>query len=277
MANLDSLGWADGCTILSYGVKIGLRVTDRSALPELRNALPVGSKPAASPTVDHLYSVIVAGGAGAGKRRKLHLLFAGTHLLARQRSLTTLTEDLEHDMISLVGTKAPRRVFVHAGVVGWKGRAIVLPGRSFTGKSTLVAALVRHGATYLSDEYAVFDSRGRVHPYPRPLGLREPGEQKGRPTSVESLGGRQRHTPLTLGWVVAAPYDADSTWTAHAMPPGETTLELVANSLAIREAPARVLAALATACASVCGFRGTRGDADHAARAILQLTQETHS
>ncbi len=34
-------------------------------------------------------------------------------------------------------------VFVHAGVVGWGGRAIVIPGRSFSGKTTLVAALVR--------------------------------------------------------------------------------------------------------------------------------------
>lgn len=271
MAGLDSLGWAAGCTVLSYGVKIGLRVTDPAAMSELRLALPVGSKPAATPVVNHLYSVIVAGGPGAGRRRKLHLLFAGTHLLARQRSLATLIEDLEHDVISLVGTKAPRRVFVHAGVVGWKGRAIVLPGRSFSGKSTLVAALVRRGASYLSDEYAVFDSRGRVHPYPRPLGLREPGEQKGRPTPVESLGGRQRRTPLPLGWVIAAPYDADGSWTARSMPPGETTIELVANSLAMREAPERVLATIAGACGNAAGFRGSRGDAETAARSILRL------
>jgi hypothetical protein len=31
-----------------------------------------------------------------------------------------------------------------------------------------VAELVRAGATYYSDEFAVLDSRGRVHPFPRP-------------------------------------------------------------------------------------------------------------
>ncbi len=271
MVNLDSLGWAAGCAIRSFGVKIGLRATDPAAMPELRRALPVGAKAVAAPVVDHLYSVIVAGGLGAGRRRKLHLLFAGTHLMARQRSLTALMEDLEHDVISLVGTKAPRHVFVHAGVVGWKGRAIVLPGRSFTGKSTLVAALVCQGASYLSDEFAVLDGRGRVHPYPRPLGLRGPGEQKGRPTPVEALGGRQRRTPLPLGWVIAAPYDADASWTAAPMGAGEAALELVANSLAIREAPERVLRTIAEACGSAAGFRGRRGDADAAARAILRL------
>ena len=30
-----------------------------------------------------------------------------------------------------VAELAPRRVFVHAGVVGWKGRAIVVPGPTF--------------------------------------------------------------------------------------------------------------------------------------------------
>jgi hypothetical protein len=271
MANLDSLGWAAGIAIRSYGVRIGLRVTDPAAMAELRPALPFGWKPAKTPIVDHLYSLIVAGGPGAGRRRKLHLLFGGTILMARQRSLSAIVDDLEREMTLLVGTKAPRRVFVHAGAVAWRGRAIVLPGRSFTGKSTLVAALVRRGARYLSDEYAVFDNVGRVHPYPRPLGIREPGEQKGRPTLVETLGGRPRRTPLPLGWVVVAPFTSDASWGVRPIPPGEATLELVANSLAAREAPQRVLGALATACSGAQAFRGTRGEANGAADAILRL------
>jgi predicted ATPase len=44
-----------------------------------------------------------------------------------------------------VATEAPRRVFVHAGVVGWKGQAILVPGRSYSGKTTLIAALMKAG------------------------------------------------------------------------------------------------------------------------------------
>ena len=55
----------------------------------------------------------------------------------------------------------------HAGVVGWRGRAIVIPGRSHAGKSTLVAELVRRGAVYYCDEFAVLHETGRVHPYRR--------------------------------------------------------------------------------------------------------------
>jgi hypothetical protein len=45
----------------------------------------------------------------------------------------------------------------------------------------------------------------------------------------------------------------------------------VANSLAAREAPQRVLEALATACSGAQAFRGTRGEADEAADTILRL------
>jgi len=81
-------------------------------------------------------------------------------------------EAFETDLQLYVAEMAPRRLFVHAGVVGWRGQAIIIPGRTFTGKTTLVAALVKAGATYYSDEYAVLDVRGRVHPYARPLGIR---------------------------------------------------------------------------------------------------------
>ena len=41
----------------------------------------------------------------------------------------------------LVGEFAPEHVFIHAGVVGWKGKAILFPADSFKGKTTLVAEL----------------------------------------------------------------------------------------------------------------------------------------
>jgi hypothetical protein len=64
-----------------------------------------------------------------------------------------------------IALHAPEHVFVQAGVVGVGERAMVLPGKSFAGKTTLVAALVRAGAEYWSDEYAVLDANGDVHPY----------------------------------------------------------------------------------------------------------------
>ena len=63
-------------------------------------------------------------------------------------------------------------IFIHAGVVAQDGVAIALPGVSFAGKTTLVSALVRAGAVYYSDEFAVIDKRGVVNPYPKALSVR---------------------------------------------------------------------------------------------------------
>src|SRR5439155_23144995 len=72
-----------------------------------------------------------------------------------------LSRDIDH----AVARRSPQMLFVHACVVGWRGVAIVIPGRRSIGKSTLVAELVRRGAVYYSDAFAVLDETGRVHPY----------------------------------------------------------------------------------------------------------------
>src|SRR5262249_31683129 len=79
-------------------------------------------------------------------------------------SADELVAVLSQDVENAVAQRSREMLFVHAGVVGWRGLAIVVPGRSHTGKSTLIAELVRHGATYWSDEFAVLDDAGRVHP-----------------------------------------------------------------------------------------------------------------
>ena len=88
---------------------------------------------------------------------------------------------------------------MHAGVVGWKGWALVLPGKSGAGKTTLVAELIRAGATYYSDEYAVLDERGRVHPYARPLAVRVDGWRQRRRTP-EWFGARRGTRRCPSGW-----------------------------------------------------------------------------
>ena len=72
---------------------------------------------------------------------------------------------LDAQMRLFIAANARDWLFVHAGVVAHGGRALVAPGDSFSGKTTLVRALLAAGATYYSDEYAVLDEAGRVHPY----------------------------------------------------------------------------------------------------------------
>ena len=58
---------------------------------------------------------------------------------------------------------------MHAGVAVWNGAAILIPGRSHAGKSTLTKSLIDAGAVYYSDEFAPVLPNGFVIPYPKPL------------------------------------------------------------------------------------------------------------
>jgi hypothetical protein len=101
-------------------------------------------------------------------------------------------------------------LFVHAGVVGWQGRAVVVPGPSRAGKSTLVLEMVRAGATYLSDEFAALDRSGLVHAYPRALWQRL-SKTKKQSFSPEQLGWRPG-PPLPLGTLLMTQYVAGARW-----------------------------------------------------------------
>ena len=157
MEKIDRLGWAAGISFRAYGLRIGIRANSPEALRRTLCHLPPKWKPAASPVVDCLYSLIDGGAEKGSRVRRYNLLYTGPFRLARTLDLEKVFEVLESDLQVYIAERARTRLFVHAGVVGWRGRAIVIPGSSYSGKSTLIAALVGAGAVYYSDEYAVFD------------------------------------------------------------------------------------------------------------------------
>src|SRR4029453_3046145 len=87
---------------------------------------------------------------------------------------------------------------VHGGVVAHDGRAILFPGPTHAGKSTLRAERGGRGGSCFSDEYALIDRDGRIHPYPRPLLLRD-GSGYDQPRLATELGGRVAPAPPAAG------------------------------------------------------------------------------
>ncbi len=166
---------------------------------------------------------------------------------------------------------------MHAGVVGWRGRAIVIPGHSFAGKSTLVAALVRAGATYYSDEYAVFDAHGRVHPYARPLALRDETGGPSRKVQPEALGGPPGVKPLRVGLVVVTSYHAGASWRPRRLAPGRAVMALLANTVSIRRQPERSLATLRQVALEAPVLKGVRGEVEEMVDALLNKASERAS
>jgi hypothetical protein len=169
-----------------------------------------------------------------------------------------------------VAEMSRRRVFVHAGVVGWQGKAIIIPGRSLSGKSTLVAELVRRGAIYYSDEYAVVDVNGRVHPYPQPLAMRRPGSAKQKKCRAEDIGGSTGNRSLQVGMVIAGRYEAGRRWRPERLSGGRAILELLDNTIPARRKPETVLTVLRRLVAGAVVLKGSRGEANDTAALILK-------
>jgi hypothetical protein len=176
---------------------------------------------------------------------------------------------LEADARLYVAEHARRRVFVHAGVVGWAGRAILVPGRSHTGKSRLVQALVRAGATYYSDEYAVLDAAGRVHPFLADLSIRAEGGEPAHRLAPAELGVPAGRPPLPVGLVVVSPYARGARGRLRRASAGEGALALLAHAVPARRRPAPVLATLSLVVGQADVLVGVRGEADAAAHRLL--------
>src|SRR6266850_3276816 len=269
MKKVDRLGWAAGFSLRSYGVRIGIRSNDAAALAQVQKLLPGEWENTNLPLVDRLYSILV-GSAGAGANVRRFSLLYGDHLrLARDLDLDRVLEAFDSDLRLFVAEFAKHRVFVHAGVVAWKGKAIVIPGRSFSGKSTLVAEFIRAGATYYSDEYAVFDSRGRVHPFSKPLQLRENGKQTQSTINISEIGGHSGTRPLSVGMVLMTQFKDGARWRPRKLTPGRGVLQLLFNTVSARRNPQKALETLERVAAQAEVLKGVRGHATEIVPVVL--------
>jgi hypothetical protein len=273
MKKADRLGWAVGFSLKSYGVRIGIRSNDSTALERICRHLPSEWERASTTTVDRVYSILVGGKGPRAKVRRISLLYGDDEQLARSVDLDSVFERFESDLRLFVAELATHRVFVHAGVVGWKGQAIVIPGRSYSGKSTLVAELVRAGAIYYSDEYAVLDSRGRVHPFSKPLELREEGEYRQTKITAAELGGLSGTKPLPVGLVLMTHYKNGARWRPRKLTTGKGVLEMLFNTVSARRSPGRALATLQRVAAQAEVLKGVRGDAGKVVPAVLKRVE----
>ncbi|MEA2418512.1 MAG: hypothetical protein QOE60_718 [Thermoleophilaceae bacterium] len=264
MEKLDRLVWAEGLSVRAYGVQLGLRASEPGVLGPLLERLPPEWRPASSPLVDRLYSYVAGGPAPGSRVRRFHLLYIDHARVARDHSIDPCLDALEVDARHTVAALSKQRVFVHAGVVGWDGGAIVIPGASFSGKTSLVAELVRRGATYYSDEYAPIDPRGHVHPFAKPLSIRGDGER-----SAAELGGAAGRRPLPVRAILEAPYREGAHWRPRERSAGQGALALLSNALPGRSDPARTMSAVRAAASGALVLSGARGEAADMAERLL--------
>ena len=171
-----------------------------------------------------------------------------------------------------IAENAVDRVFLHAGTVAWQGKAVIFPARSFKGKTTIVTEMIKAGAEYYSDEYAVIDLAGLVHPFPRPLSIRGlEGEFVETEIPPEFYNAHIGERPVSIGSVVLTEFMEGSNWDPVRISPGQGILETISHTIPLNVNAEMSLKVLSRAFENAIILKGPRGDAKDTAKQLLKF------
>lgn len=248
------------------GVRIGLRSNVRALLPVLASLIP-GC--ASGPPVQVTFAIKDNRDLDTASRYEIAL---NGRVLPRRFGLDDALHLLRCYLQEMIAMLATDLVLVHAAVVGWRGRALLLPGMSGTGKSTLAMALVELGATYYSDELAVIDENACVHPYlrvPRLRGL--VGQETALRVRQLISAGMPAPQPLPVSLVLLTHYLEEASCEQRDMTCREILFGLIENTVAIRNRPELSLRVLKEVSTRARGVLARRGDVRFVASAVLAM------
>src|SRR5205085_12304085 len=147
---------------------------------------------------------------------------------------------------------------------------LVIPGAPHSGKTTLVAALVRAGATYHSDEYAPVTPDGLIAPYPKPLSVRA-ADRAGPGDPVAVPDDQVATEPARAGLVVITRYEKGAEWRPEEWTAGEGALALLEHAVVAQTRPADALAAVSAVVRDARVLAGPRGEAEAVAPHLLKV------
>lgn len=257
-------------TFESYGVRFGISSNDeqifRTAVDVARSALLGQLKELKVGKVPH--------------ELRLEKVKGGVHFYVDNADhgtapLSKLWHFFDTCVRILVAEFAKDRVFIHCGVVVWNGKTVLFPGDSYTGKTTLVAEFVKRGAVYYSDEYAILDENGHVHPFARPLAIRDKNDLSLRyDTPASELGGSIGSRPSPVDFVFLYNYRKFSRFSIQALTAGEAVLETLPFAITLRSAPKFSLFVLNKIAMRGKFYLGQRGNSDVAVDNFIEIVDK---
>jgi hypothetical protein len=109
-----------------------------------------------------------------------------------------------------------------------------------------------------------------VHPFSKPLELREEGEFRQTKITAAELGGHSGTKPLPVGLVLMTQFKDGARWRPRKLTAGKGVLEMLFNTVSARRSPAKALATLQRVAAQAEVLKGVRGDARKVAPALLE-------
>lgn len=288
LRRLDAMAWAHQTPRLrALGFDFAVRTSERTTGEYLETLLEAFASPG-EPA--HVYSFIEQGETFRERyvvyRDGEHVSTVGTSAIALRHLLWDVNRGVLESTSDLL--------LFHASAAEHDGRALLFPAAMGSGKTTLVAGLVRAGLRYITDEAAAIDPVTlAVQPYPKPLaidtgswrvleGLRPDLEPELEPFSEAAWyvrpGAIRKDAvagPSEPRFIIAPRYDREARTELVEVPRSEALITLAENSFNITRFGARtgmeVLAAVVRRCRC---YRMTVGDLDQACERILELLRE---
>ncbi|HEX4735772.1 MAG TPA: hypothetical protein VH247_15285 [Thermoleophilaceae bacterium] len=251
-------------TFESFGLQLQARAPSEEMLARIEDCIPPMAR-RIEPGGDTKRFAIVEEGDG------FHSVWNPNNMVCTHAGTEYALLTLEGQLRSWVAVNAPDAIFIHAGAVGHDGSAVIVPGDSFSGKTTLVTELIRRGAEYFSDEFAVIDREGLIHPYPKPLSIRSRanGELRETDTPVEDLGGTAADRPLPLSVAAVTYFVPGAEWRPRRLSRGEGVLSLLSRCVPARNRPEEALRFITAAAENAVVLEGERGEAAEFAEMVL--------
>lgn len=180
------------------------------------------------------------------------------------------------------------RIVLHAAAAARDGLGVLLPAPMESGKTTLVAGLVRRGFQYLSDEAVAIDPVTlELQPYAKPLSL-DPGSWAVLPDLEPAVEGRLRPwlgdqwqvaptsirpdavaAPAPARLVVLPRYDKDAETTIESISGGRALLELAKCTFKWQRHGSRALYTLAGLVRDADCYRLVVGDLEEGCDLVI--------
>lgn len=220
-------------------------------------------------------------------------LRVGSERITTSRSEPHLCATLLWHVNRGVVASSPEHVLLHASAAERDGAVVVMSAPMESGKTTLVAGLLRAGLRYLTDEAVALDPDDLwVTPYPKPLSV-DPGSwqvladlKPELPVDSRHLGRKQWQVPpdeirpgaVSPGGrpalVVLPRYVQGAQTRLEAVPRVEALEQLMSQRFAPDRDPRRDFEALARMVRSCACYRLESGDLEEAVRAVTAALGE---
>ena len=215
--------------------RVGFRLTANSELllSAMLQCAPFGAQVCARPSASTNYpSFALAKSPG----RPDYCLIVDDQVIAESKELQSLLDHLTRSLMVHVANYAPDRVFLHAGVVGWQGHALVF-------QEQVLLASQRSSLNWCAPEPLttptnMLSSTNAASCIPIRATCRcGTGSPEQSSMCVEQLDGIVGTTPLRVSRVVLTEYKASAHWQPEPLSAGMAVLEMLQHAIPVQRSP----------------------------------------